>query len=175
MFKTLQWNHSPAVERFPPSCYTHRATKERQRERRLGTSQLIFILNMAVTWHINISQLRIIATLTPERGDCRNTFANVLRSDYDRILAPKGNYRVTSTSGSLLIPPVHGKGVKPIMALFSGCCAILTSPKKGRKSCLWLQSRSVLSSFGVVLMSCRVNFHVVRSALQYSACRILYV
>ena len=32
--------------------------------------------------------------------------------------------------------------------------------------------RSVLSSFGVVLMSCRVNFHVVRSALQYSACRI---
>ena len=35
-----------------------------------------------------------------------------------------------------------------------------------------LQSRSVLSSFGVVLMSCRVNFHVVRSALQYSACRI---
>ena len=25
---------------------------------------------------------------------------------------------------------------------------------------------------GVVLMSCRVNFHVVRSALQYSACRI---
>ena len=70
----------------------------------------------------------------PERGDCRNTFANVLRSDYDRILAPKGNYRVTSTSGSLLIPPVHGKGVKPIMALFSGCCAILTSPKKGEKA-----------------------------------------
>ena len=48
-------------------------------------------------------------------------------------------------------------------------------PQKGRNSCLWLQSRSVLSSFGVVLMSCRVNFYVVRSALQYSACRILYV
>ena len=46
-------------------------------------------------------------------------------------------------------------------------------PQRGRNSCLWLQSRSVLSSFGVVLMSCRVNFHVVRSALQYSACRIL--
>ena len=45
-------------------------------------------------------------------------------------------------------------------------------PQKGRNSCLWLQSRSVLNSFGVVLMSCRVNFHVVRSALQYSACRI---
>ena len=30
----------------------------------------------------------------------------------------------------------------------------------------------ILSSFGVVLMSCRVNFHVVRSALRYSACRI---
>ena len=44
-------------------------------------------------------------------------------------------------------------------------------PRKGRNSCLWLQSRSVLSSFGV-LMSCRVKFHVVRSALQYSACRI---
>ena len=24
---------------------------------------------------------------------------------------------------------------------------------------IWLQSRSVLSSFGVVLMSCKVNFH----------------
>ena len=35
-----------------------------------------------------------------------------------------------------------------------------------------IQSRSVLSSFGVVLMSCRVNFHVLRSALQHSACRI---
>ena len=45
-------------------------------------------------------------------------------------------------------------------------------PLRGRNSCLLLQSRSVLSSFGVVLMSCRVNFHVVRSALQYSACRI---
>ena len=44
--------------------------------------------------------------------------------------------------------------------------------QKERNSCLWLQSHSVLSSFGVVLMSCRVNFHVVRSALQYSACRI---
>ena len=41
-------------------------------------------------------------------------------------------------------------------------------PQRGRNSCLWLQSRSVLSSFGVVLMSCRLNFHVVRSALQYS-------
>ena len=30
-------------------------------------------------------------------------------------------------------------------------------PQRGRNSCLWLQSRSVLSSFGVVLMSCRVN------------------
>ena len=38
-------------------------------------------------------------------------------------------------------------------------------PQKGRNSCLWLQSRSVLSSFGVVLTSCRVNFHVVQSAL----------
>ena len=47
-------------------------------------------------------------------------------------------------------------------------------PQKGRNSCLWLQTRYVLSSFGV-LMSCRVNFHVVRSALQYSACRIIYL
>ena len=45
-------------------------------------------------------------------------------------------------------------------------------PQKGQNSCLWLQSRSVLSSFGVVLMSCRVDFHVVRSPLQYSARRI---
>ena len=34
-------------------------------------------------------------------------------------------------------------------------------PQKGQNSCLWLQSCSVLSSFDVVLMSCRVNFHVV--------------
>ena len=33
--------------------------------------------------------------------------------------------------------------------------------------------RESVSSFGVLLMSCRVNFHVVRSALQYSACRII--
>ena len=33
-------------------------------------------------------------------------------------------------------------------------------PQKGRNSCLWLQPRSVLSSFGVVLMSCKFNFHV---------------
>ena len=45
-------------------------------------------------------------------------------------------------------------------------------PQRGRNSCLWLQSRSVLGSFSVVLMSCRVNFHEVRSALRYSACRI---
>ena len=51
--------------------------------------------------------------------------------------------------------------------------AILTSPKEGETAVyIWLQSRSVLSSFGVVLMSCRINFYVVRSALQYYACRI---
>ena len=37
------------------------------------------------------------------------------------------------------------------------------------------QSRTLLSYFGVVLMSCKVNFRVVRSALHYSACRIQYV
>ena len=37
---------------------------------------------------------------------------------------------------------------------------------------LLLQSRSVLGSFDVVLMSCKVNFLLVRSALQCSACRI---
>ena len=49
----------------------------------------------------------------------------------------------------------------------------IDEPQKGRNSCLWLQTRYVLSSFGVLLMSCRVKFHVVRSALQYSACRII--
>ena len=43
-------------------------------------------------------------------------------------------------------------------------------PQRGRNSCLWLQSCTVLSSFGVVFMSCRVNFHVVRSALQNLIC-----
>ena len=48
-------------------------------------------------------------------------------------------------------------------------------PQKGRNSCLWLQSRSVLSSFGVVLMSCRVNFHVLRSALQNLICLLNFL
>ena len=52
--------------------------------------------------------------------------------------------------------------------VFSGCYAIRRAPKRAKQR-LWLQSRSVLSSFGVVLMSCRVNFYVVRSALQYSS------
>ena len=46
----------------------------------------------------------------------------------------------------------------------------LTSPQKRRNSCLLLRSRSVFGSFVVVLMSCKVNFHVVRSALQNSVC-----
>ena len=33
-------------------------------------------------------------------------------------------------------------------------------PQRGRNSCLWLQSRYVFGSFGVVLMSCRVNFTI---------------
>ena len=37
-------------------------------------------------------------------------------------------------------------------------------PQREWNSCLWLQSRSVLSSFGVVLMSCRVNFHMYCNA-----------
>ena len=48
----------------------------------------------------------------------------------------------------------------------SVCYAILMSYNNGETgSCLWLQSRSVLDSFGVVSMSCKINFHVVRSAL----------
>ena len=55
----------------------------------------------------------------------------------------------------------------------SVCYALLMSYNNSETgSCLWLQSRSVLGSFGVVLMSGKVNFHVVRTALQYSACRI---
>jgi len=72
-----------------------------------------------------------------------------------------------------------GQGLKIIVrGYFASEFSLLRhtdEPQIGRNSCLCLESRSVLSSFGVVLMSCRVNFHVVRSALQYSACRILYV
>ena len=42
--------------------------------------------------------------------------------------------------------------------------------RKGRNRCLMLRPRSVFGSFGVVLMSCKVNFHVVRSALQNLVC-----
>ena len=37
-------------------------------------------------------------------------------------------------------------------------------------SCFAIIVFSVLGSFGVVLMSCKVNFHEVRSALQNSVC-----
>ena len=43
-------------------------------------------------------------------------------------------------------------------------------PQRGRNSCPWLQSRSVLSSFGVVLMSCRVNFS--RSTISIAVFRL---
>ena len=50
----------------------------------------------------------------------------------------------------------------------SVCNAILMIHNNSETdSCLSLQSRSVLGSFGVVLMSSKVNFHVVRSALLY--------
>ena len=42
--------------------------------------------------------------------------------------------------------------------------------RKGRNRCLWLRPRSVFGPFGVVLMSCKVNFHVVRSAQQNLVC-----
>ena len=68
-----------------------------------------------------------------------------------------------------------------ICFFFMTCAGIFTAeplrslrrtdePPKGRNSCLRLRPRSVFSSFGVVLMSCKVNFHVVRSALQNSVC-----
>ena len=41
-------------------------------------------------------------------------------------------------------------------------------PQKWRNSCLRLRPHYVLGSFGDVLMSCKVHFHVVRSALQNS-------
>ena len=43
-------------------------------------------------------------------------------------------------------------------------------PQKGRNSCLRLTPRPVFGSFSIVLMSSKVNFHVVRSALQNSLC-----
>ena len=42
--------------------------------------------------------------------------------------------------------------------------------RKGRNRCLRLRPRSVFGSFTVVLMSYKVNFHVVRSALPNSVC-----
>ena len=43
-------------------------------------------------------------------------------------------------------------------------------PQKRASSCLLLRPHSVFGSFGVVLMSCKVSFRVVRSALQNSVC-----
>ena len=59
-------------------------------------------------------------------------------------------------------------------SLISGCYATLTSPKEG-ETAVYGYNPAPFWVLGVVLMSCRVNFHVVRSALQYSACRIKYV
>ena len=43
------------------------------------------------------------------------------------------------------------------------------------ESCRRLQPRSVLGSFDVVLMSCKVNFHVVRSAWPHSQLSTWYI
>ena len=43
-------------------------------------------------------------------------------------------------------------------------------PQEWRNGRLRLEPRCVLGSFGVVLMSCKVNFHVVPSALRNSMC-----
>ena len=51
---------------------------------------------------------------------------------------------------------------------FSVCCALLTSHKNGETVVYGYNPRSVLGSFGVVLMSCKVYFHVVQSVLQNS-------
>ena len=63
----------------------------------------------------------------------------------------------------LWVLTVLGQGLK------SECADIflwlLCHTDKPQNSCLWVQSRSVLSSCGVVLMSCRVNFHVVRYSI----------
>ena len=72
---------------------------------------------------------------------------------------------------------VLGQGLIIVRVYFASEFSLLLrhtdEPQKGRNSCLWLHTRYVLSSFGVLLMSCRVKFHIVRSALQYSACRII--
>ena len=44
---------------------------------------------------------------------------------------------------------------------------------KRRNSCLRLRPRSVFGSFGIVLMYCKVNFHIVRSALQILVIKLL--
>ena len=55
---------------------------------------------------------------------------------------------------------------------FYGRASLFVAPywraPKRRNSCLRLRPHSVFGSFGVVLMSCKFNFHVVRSALQNS-------
>ena len=60
---------------------------------------------------------------------------------------------------------------------FSGCCAILTSPKRGETAVHGYnpESRSVLSFFGVVLMSRRVNFYVVQSEAMSARGIIVFV
>jgi len=85
------------------------------------------------------------------------------------VAAAKSNPYIEDTWYGVIVGAwvlrVLGQGLK------SECADIF------HQSFLWLlhhtdEPRSVSSSFVVVLMSCRVNFHVERSALQYSACRI---
>ena len=52
---------------------------------------------------------------------------------------------------------------------------IFAKHKHDTESCRRLQPRSVLGSFGVVLMSCKVNFHVVRSAWPHSQLSAWYI
>ena len=100
----------------------------------------------------------------------------------DSCLALFGARQYGATTEKALMKNIHawessGSGLKIwVRGYFSSELSLLLrhsdEPQRGRNSYLWLQFCSVLSSFGVMLMSCRVIFHVVRSALQYSAYRI---
>ena len=66
------------------------------------------------------------------------------------------------------------RALKQSVREFYGRASLFVAPywraPKGRNSCLRLRPRSVFGSFGVVLMSCKVNFHVVWPVFQNSVC-----
>ena len=95
---------------------------------------------------------------------------------YHLILTPKTRHSRHSMILSRCWRSMSGlKSERAVYFLADVLCLLRCpdKPQPWRDSCRRLLPRFVLGSFVVVLMSCKVYFHVIRSALRNSICLLL--